>query len=368
LVVDGTSWFPQNGAMIKRSLKSLMVVLCGISVCQIGLAEQKPWIQITSPHFRLITNGSEGSGRHVARQFELIRAVFESQFPGLRLEGNSPLLLVAPRERYITSGVEIAKTIGGMYIRFSGREFAIVRLDVVGSDRIDPDMYATVYHEYVHSLLHANFRVLPSWLDEGMAQFYGFTRFEGDQMYVGAPPKNLRWMDALYSRTTPLLAGFIATRSMYFPRSDEDSRMYYAQAWALTHFLTFGQGMGVGERLKQFVNALQRGVEQKKAFEDTFGPFDSVQTQYDLYIQKLAFTVGVVPAPANLKEKDFSARVLSVAETEAELTALSRALAAGQKAGPGAWVMGRPDSARYAWRNIQKSGLPTLDRTSAPAR
>jgi len=321
---------------MKRPLKSLMVILCWASVCEIGLAKQKPWIEISSPHFRLITNGGEGSGRHVARQFELIRAVFESQFPGLRLQGNSPLLLVAPRERYVASSVEIPKTIAGMYIRSPGRDFAIVRLDVVGSDRIDPDLYATVYHEYVHTLLHSNFRVLPSWLDEGMAQFYGFTRFEGSQMYIGAPPKNLRWMDALYSRTTPLIAGFITTRSMYFPRNDEDSRLYYAQAWALTHFLTFGEGMGVGVRLKQFVNALQHGVEQKKAFEDTFGSFDIVQKQYDLYIQKLAFTAGIVPAPVNLNEKDFSARVLSIAETEAELTALSRALAAGQKNGPGA--------------------------------
>jgi hypothetical protein len=289
----------------------------------VAKAEDKSWMEIRSPHFVLMTNGSEGAGRHAAKQFELMRAVFASQFPGLTLEGAKPLLIVAPRDRYVTSGFELPANVAGRYMRLGPKEYAIVRLDIVGNDRIDPDTYATVYHEYVHSLLHRNFRVLPSWLDEGMAQFYGFTRFEGDRMFIGAPPRNTGWMAALFRRTNPPIAEFIATRSMYFPKSDEDSQLYYAQAWALTHFLTFGPGMNVGVKLKQFVNGLQRGVEQKKAFEDAFGPFSSVQKQYDLYVQKLAFTAGVLPAPANLSEKDFAARTMTQEETQSSLSDLS---------------------------------------------
>ena len=35
--------------------------------------------------------------------------------------------------------------------------------------------YALVFHEYTHSILHMNARWLPTWLDEGMAEFYGYT-------------------------------------------------------------------------------------------------------------------------------------------------------------------------------------------------
>jgi hypothetical protein len=302
----------------------LLVTLFCIAFSSNGVSEDKPWTEIRSPHFRLITNGSEGAGRHAARQFELIRAVFASQFPGLILEGNAPLLLVAPRDRHVSNGLELPANIGGLYMRSGPKEFAIVRLDITGNDRIDPDTYATVYHEYVHSLLHRNFRVLPSWLDEGIAQFYGFTRFEGDRMYIGAPPRNTGWIHALFSRTNPPIAEFIVTRSMYFPRNAEETQVYYAQAWALTHFLMFGPGMELGGKLKHFVNLLQSGVEQKKAFEDSFGPFNQVQKQYDLYLEKVSFTAGVVPSPSNLSEKDFAARLLTLDETRSALDDLSQ--------------------------------------------
>ncbi len=44
-----------------------------------------------------------------------------------------------------------------------------------------------VFHEYTHSVLHANLHWLPTWMDEGMAEFYAYTRFQGDHIYVGAP-------------------------------------------------------------------------------------------------------------------------------------------------------------------------------------
>jgi len=164
---------------MKLPFKLLLVLLCWISICQIGVAEEKPWMEVRSPHFRLITNGSESVGRHMARQFELIRAVFASQFPGFQLEGNG--------------------------------------------------------------------------------------------------------LDILYQKVTPPIATFITTRRFY-QRNHEDLYMSYAQGWALVHFLTFGPGMGNGQRLKQFFNALQRGIEQKKAFEETFGSFEVIQKQYDSYI------------------------------------------------------------------------------------
>jgi peptidoglycan hydrolase CwlO-like protein len=39
--------------------------------------------------------------------------------------------------------------------------------------------------------------------------------------------------------------------------------------------------MGVGQRLNKFFTAVQQGVEQKKAFQDTFGDFKQVQQDFD---------------------------------------------------------------------------------------
>jgi hypothetical protein len=40
------------------------------------------WIEVRSPHFIVLTNGSEKQGRRVGDQFERVRSVFRAAFPG----------------------------------------------------------------------------------------------------------------------------------------------------------------------------------------------------------------------------------------------------------------------------------------------
>jgi len=293
--------------------------------CSSLLAEDKPWIEVRSPHFRLMTNGSERDGRRVVREFELIRAVFESQFPGFKLDAPAPLLIIAPKDEYTAKQLlpqfwaHPGTKLAGLYHHGWEREYAIVRLDVVASDRIDPDTYHVVYHEYIHSLLHINFHWLPSWLDEGLAEFYGYTRFEKDKMYIGAPPRMARKVELLQERHSIPLATFLQSRML--SNDEEITRLSYMQAWALTHFLTFGPGMQNGLLLRKFFNELQGGVEQKKAFQEVFGAFDNVQKQYDQYLYNFSFTTGVLPVPPRLEEGDFTSRTMALAETHAELAA-----------------------------------------------
>ena len=289
-------------------------------------AQDKPWLEVRSPHFRVITDGSDRDARHVARAFEQMRAVFASQFPGFALDAPAPLLVVAARDEETMKVLlpelwkaHVGSQVGGLFHTGWERQYAVIRLDVVTSDRRNPDTYAVVYHEYVHTLLHANFRWLPRWLDEGLAEFYAYTRFEGNKMYIGAPTKSHRL--GILDRRAPLpLRTFIATQSSLSP-DEADSQLFYAEAWALTHFLTFGPGMEQGDKLKSFFNLLQRGTEQQKAFEQVFGNIEEVDNGYRRYINQIAFTTGVVPYVANAEEKDYSGRQMGLAETQAELGA-----------------------------------------------
>ena len=79
--------------------------------------------------------------------------------------------------------------------------------------------------------------------------------------------------------------------------------------------------MDHGRRLAEFMTELQRGVEQKKAFQETIGNLDQVQRQYEVRSHKLAFAAEVLPAPPPLNEKDFAVRAMSAAETQAEMAA-----------------------------------------------
>ena len=255
------------------------------------------------------------------RQFELMRAAFEAVFPRFKLDAPAPLLILAPKDENTTKNLlpQIWQYPGpkpaGLYKHGWEREYAMVRLDTIGSE---PATYHVIYHEYVHSLLHINIHWLPPWLDEGLAEVYGYTGFDQEKMYVGEPP-DLERFRFLISKPPIPIQDFIG--SPLVSRDPEMTQLSYVQAWALTHFLSFAPAMGNGERLGRFLGELQNGVEQKKAFEETIGTFADIQIQYAKYISQPRFPVRAFPIPSQSSAKDFQTRELSLGETESELAA-----------------------------------------------
>ena len=158
------------------SIARLLVCLFGLFLPLGESAAEKGWVEVRSPHFRVLSDGSEKEARTVARQFEQIRVAFAAALPWLRVDSPVPLLILAPQDE------SSARTLlpemwkrrglkpGGFFASGWEKAFALVRLDVVrrqAEARADGDGYQVVYHEYTHSLLNANFRWLPLWLNEG---------------------------------------------------------------------------------------------------------------------------------------------------------------------------------------------------------
>jgi len=168
---------------------SIVCILCLVP-CTAVVAE-KPWIEVDSPHFRVMSNGGDNGARRIAYEFEQMRATLAARFPGARIETGAPLLIFAPTDEDtavdLSPMMRVEKkrgiNVGGYFQHNWEKQFAMVRLDLDTADN-----HQIVYHEYTHNVLHANFRWLPLWLDEGMAEFFGNTRFEHDKMYIGAAP------------------------------------------------------------------------------------------------------------------------------------------------------------------------------------
>src|SRR5436190_7916695 len=171
---------------------SLLISLFLIS-CALAMAANKPWVEVRSPHFRVLTDSSQKDGVQVAREFERMRAVFALQFPDFRLETGTPLLILVPRDDSSMKALvpwiwryEVKPT--AYFHHGWNKQYAVIRADTMQSD--NPDRYGIVYHEFIYSVLRSNFRSLPVWLEEGFAQFYGYTRFEQSRMMIGAAPRN----------------------------------------------------------------------------------------------------------------------------------------------------------------------------------
>ena len=59
---------------------------------------EETWREVTSPHFRVVTDGSEKDGRRVAAEFEEMRYVFEVELKQKELEPGAPLTIFAVRD------------------------------------------------------------------------------------------------------------------------------------------------------------------------------------------------------------------------------------------------------------------------------
>jgi hypothetical protein len=68
------------------------------------IASEKPWTEIRSPHFRLLTNGSISDAKNVAYEFEQLRYVFATRFPNSRLESGAPLLVLQFATKILRKG------------------------------------------------------------------------------------------------------------------------------------------------------------------------------------------------------------------------------------------------------------------------
>jgi tetratricopeptide (TPR) repeat protein len=281
-------------------------------------AGEKPWVEVGSPHFRVLTDGSQAQARHVANEFEQLRYVFVDQFPTFRVESGAPLLVFAARDEETAKALEPRRwkmkgaKPAGLFHHGWEKQYVMVRLDTWGQGA-----HEVVYHEYTHSILHLNAHWLPVWLDEGMAEFYAYTQFQEHEIYVGAPTERYRTLLAkpLLPVENLITTGYL---SPYY-RDEDTQQMFYAESWALVHFLTFGPGMENGKRLNQFFRAIEQGTEQKKAFQQVFGDFKEIDKRLSEYTRKFTFRAAKLPSPPKIEDKQFSSHALSVAETKAEL-------------------------------------------------
>ena len=282
------------------------------------MAGEKAWIEVVSPHFRVLTNGSQSQARHVAREFEQMRFVFADRHPQFRLEGGAPLTIFAPEDEATAKMLEPftwkakGEKPAGIYHHAWEREYVMVRMDAWSGGA-----HEVVYHEYTHSILHRNFHWIPAWLDEGMADYYGFSRFEVNRILVGAPPERYRMFAGQALIPIDILIS-VDHGSPYYRDWDKVYR-FYGESWGLVHFLMSDPGMGRGKKLNDYAALLQQGVESKKAFQQVFGDFKVIESQLDTYLSRSTFQAGVLPNPPQFDEKSFVARTLTMAETKAEL-------------------------------------------------
>lgn len=186
-----------------------------------------------------------------------------------------------------------------------------------------------VQHEAVHWLLASKRARLPTWVNEGLAEVFATFSLEGNtcRMYAG-DVANVRW---LQSNGIKSLDAVIAYESEDLDYTDpEQIRYFYAQAWALTHYLLAGRNARAGsEQLARFVEIVNAGVPARDAFEQAFGmTFEEMRRELERYAHTGSYTMIQAKIPRGELESQFTAEPATEVEVQC---ALAGALIAGSR-------------------------------------
>ena len=104
----------------------------------------------------------------------------------------------------------------------------VVRVDVEAQER-----QRRILHEYAHFATRRADENPPVWLEEGLAEFWEATTFAGDEMAVGGPVE--RHLRVLRRKKWMPMDRLLSAAAV--PSDTEGSTLFYAQSWALVHYL-----------------------------------------------------------------------------------------------------------------------------------
>jgi tetratricopeptide (TPR) repeat protein len=311
--------------MIRRFTLPLVIAFCFLAIipARHAAAAKDTWTSVRSKNFFLVGNASEKEIRQVAVRLEQFRDVFSRLFPTMIVSSPVPSTVVVFKNG--SSYKPFMPLADGRTVSVAGyfKSGSDVNYITLTTEQMGEGSYRTIFHEYVHQLMDNTMgrTNVPTWFNEGIAEYYSTFDIDGDRkVYLGKLiPQHL---DLL--RTTPLLPldKLFAVDYYSLDRNKHGARgLFYAQSWALVHYLIQGNE---GKRVKDldtFVSLLRQNVPVETAFRQAFQTdYAGMLTDFRNYLQRDSFRIQYATFEKKLEfDSEMKAAPISEAEVQAYL-------------------------------------------------
>ena len=161
------------------SFRRSIIAVVFLSFLLIGVSARAyasgTWTSVHSKNFFLVGDASEPAMHDIAVRLEQFREAFGQLFPSLKLDAGVRTNIVVFKDAISYRPFKPKRTDGTPDDAVAGYFLGgdDVNYIAVSVDPSQGDPYRTIYHEYVHYVLHSNVgrTGVPRWLDEGLAQY-----------------------------------------------------------------------------------------------------------------------------------------------------------------------------------------------------
>lgn len=283
-------------------------------------ARSKPgtWVEVQSPHFTVITDAGEKRGRRVGGHFEQIRAAFHKTFPTLNVDPNVPIMVLAVKSQKGFLALSPASWLRKGELKRAGYFLKTPEVNYVllSLNSGDENPYHLLFHEYTHLLLHQGSPMIPLWLDEGLAEYYGNSEIRSKEILLGEP--SAEYIELLrQNHLLPFRTLFtVGPDSPYYNEQHKGS-MFYAESWALTHYLMTKGFKEKKNIIEAYLAEIRHGTNPVAAAAQAFGNLDNLDRDLASYIQESSFSFLKVRGAARVDPNSYTVRVMSPAQSEA---------------------------------------------------
>jgi hypothetical protein len=334
-------------------MRRTFVFLCLFAIALSASARDSTdhWFEVRTPHFVVLTDTNEKQARRVADQFERMRAVFHLLMPAAADDAGSPIIVLALKDKKAFQALEpevyLAKgqiDLAGLFMRAPDKNYILLRLDAQGAHP-----FATVYHEYTHYMMRSASEWLPLWLNEGLAEFYQNTDIQDKEVLLGQASEN----DILYlrqNRLLPITTLLKVDQTSPYYHEEQKGSVFYAESWALTHFIEITDAQKGTSRLQNYANLLAKKEDPIVAAQQAFGDLTQLQKSLNSYISQGQFMMFKMNRVVAVDESAFQFRAIPATDADA-----IRADVWSTMSGPGT----RKRSSTPSCAMIQKMLLPT---------
>ncbi|MES1245999.1 MAG: hypothetical protein ABUT39_30610 [Acidobacteriota bacterium] len=254
--------------MIHPARLAAAFLLLSLSVPAHALPKERDnWIRLDTDHFVVFSNAGERVARRTAANLERLRDVLSQISAGTQLGSPQPMYIYLFSSRVSFAPYRPAVNgrpmeVDGYFYSRDDAEYMVLRADAgEATDNI-------LYHEYLHYVLRNNFTNLPVWFNEGMAELYATFQATDDYANIGRPSaSHIQWLRD--NSLIPLKQLFAMDRNSKDYNEGYRRGVFYAESWALVHYLTLGNEARSAQTAR-FFHEMTQGVPASEAFRRTF--------------------------------------------------------------------------------------------------
>jgi len=301
---------------MRRTLAFLFLMIGTLSASARDSTDH--WFEVRTQHFLVLTDTNEKQAHRVASQFERMRAVFHIMMPTASDGAGSPVIVLALKDKkdlqkllpeaYLAKG---ALDVAGWFMRAPDKNYILLRLDAQGAHP-----FATVYHEYTHFMMRNASEWIPVWLNEGLAEFYQNTDIQDKDVLLGEPNSE----DILYlrqNRLLPVITLLKVDQNSPYYHEDQKGSIFYAESWALTHYIEISDAQKGTNRLQTYAELLMKKEDSLTAAQQAFGDLTQLQNSLNRYISQGQFMMFKMNKIVAVDESTFQARAIPTTDADA---------------------------------------------------